>query len=119
MRFLADENVPLALISKLRSLGHDVLWVAESAPGIDDVEVLRRARTDARVCITFDKDLGEMAAQQPALAIMGVILLRVPMPTPNEAAALAESIGAQQDWPGHLSIVEAGRRRIRPLGPRP
>jgi hypothetical protein len=118
VRFLADENVPLALIARLRSLGHDVLWVAETAPGIDDAEVLRLARTDTRVCITFDKDLGEIAAQQPDLAVTGVILLRVPMPTPAEAAALAETIGAQPDWPGHLSIVEPGRRRMRPLRPR-
>jgi len=36
MKFLANENVPGDAVRALRSNGHDVVWVRESAPGAYD-----------------------------------------------------------------------------------
>ncbi|WP_354220910.1 DUF5615 family PIN-like protein [Bradyrhizobium sp. F1.4.3] len=42
MRWLADECVTASLVRELRSAGHDVLYVAEFAASLSDVEVIRR-----------------------------------------------------------------------------
>ncbi|HXI25599.1 MAG TPA: DUF5615 family PIN-like protein [Pyrinomonadaceae bacterium] len=56
MRILANENFPLDAVVSLRSDGHDVWWVRSEAPGITDREVLRRATSEDRLIVTFDKD---------------------------------------------------------------
>ena len=40
----ADENVDKAIVDRLRSDGHTVLYIAETDPGIDDDAVLFRTR---------------------------------------------------------------------------
>ena len=61
MRVLANENVPAALVERLRSVGHDVARVRERSPGIADPQVIEWAINDQRVLLTFDKDFGELA----------------------------------------------------------
>ena len=58
MRLLADENVPLATVERLRRAGHDVATILEAGAGASDLEVLGRARREARVVLTFDVDFG-------------------------------------------------------------
>lgn len=52
MRFLANENIPAAVVTALRAAGHDVAWVREDAPGAPDDAVLARAVADERVLLT-------------------------------------------------------------------
>lgn len=40
MRFLADEGVDAAIVSAIRSEGHDVRWIAEELEGTTDDVVL-------------------------------------------------------------------------------
>lgn len=44
MRFLANENYPLARIRLLRAAGHVVESIAENSSGIKDRQVLELAR---------------------------------------------------------------------------
>jgi len=60
VHFLANENVPLAVVTSLRKDGHDVAWVREDAAGSTDDQVLGRAVKEGRVLLTFDKDFGEL-----------------------------------------------------------
>jgi predicted nuclease of predicted toxin-antitoxin system len=60
MRFLANENFPLASVIHLRAAGQDVVAVIQETPGARDPEVLHRAAADARVILTFDRDYGEL-----------------------------------------------------------
>ncbi|MBK5957569.1 hypothetical protein CCR97_05000 [Rhodoplanes elegans] len=116
MRFLANENVPASVVTALRAAGHDVAWVRTDAPGAPDDEVLARAVMDGRVLLTFDKDFGELAWRRGLPASSGVILLRLPMPPPNDAGAMiAGRIAERADWSGHFSILEPGRIRMRAL----
>lgn len=90
MHFLANENFPGDAVAALRAGGHDVTWVRTDAPGSPDSEVLARAVRENRILLTFDKDFGELAwhARMPATA--GIILFRLPMPSPaNVGSALA------------------------------
>ncbi|MCF7732047.1 MAG: DUF5615 family PIN-like protein, partial [Akkermansiaceae bacterium] len=40
MKLLADENLDLSIVARLREAGHQVLAVAEMEPGISDDVVL-------------------------------------------------------------------------------
>lgn len=43
MKFLANENIPLTSIKKLRKLGYQVFAVVEDSPGDTDLNILRRS----------------------------------------------------------------------------
>lgn len=118
LRLLCNENVPRALVEALRTRGYDVAWIRTDQPGIADRNVLALAAREARVCVTFDKDFGELAANGPLPAGCGVILLRVPL-DPQGAAAVhaAEIIHVRDDWNGFFSVIEPMRTRMRRLAP--
>ena len=60
MNFVADESCALPVIRALREAGHDVLAIAEMAPGASDDRVLECALEENRVLITEDRDFGEL-----------------------------------------------------------
>ena len=60
MRLLANENIPLATVEALREAGEDVVSVTEDSPGATDEAVIRWARQEERVVVTFDRDYGEL-----------------------------------------------------------
>ncbi len=47
MRLFADENVAVAIVERLRSGGHDVLYAAEAKPGESDAAWLQRAEPNS------------------------------------------------------------------------
>lgn len=61
MRFLADENIPMALMAALRQHGHDVVAAGAIIGGSADREVAARAAAEGRIVLTFDKDFGAIA----------------------------------------------------------
>jgi predicted nuclease of predicted toxin-antitoxin system len=77
MRILENENVPGPVITEPRERGHDVAAVKETMPGAPDRAVLERARAEARLVFTFDKDFGGLAVRFGLAAPAGVILLRL------------------------------------------
>jgi len=116
VKLLADENFPRAAIEALRSLGHEVLAVAENSPGSPDEKILESVNTDGRVLITFDKDFGELAFRSNLTAPCGVILFRMTARSPEFIAQrTTEVIQSRDDWPGHLAVVEDTRVRLRSL----
>jgi predicted nuclease of predicted toxin-antitoxin system len=116
MRWLCDENIPRILVGALRHHGHDVVWIREESPGMPDADVLALAVGQGRVCLTFDKDFGQLAANTPIPRDSGVVLLRLPPPNSrNLAQAIVAIVDSRKDWPGHFSVVEPGRIRMRPL----
>jgi len=76
MRFLANENFPLPSIVLLRNDGHFVKSVNEEFPGISDREVVRVAREDSLIILTFDKDYGEIIFRYGELMPPAVVFLR-------------------------------------------
>ncbi len=85
-------------------------------PGADDVAVLARAVAENRVLITFDKNFGELAVHQKLPATSGVILLRIKATSSQEAAKKVTTVlTGRDDWPGHFSVIDDQRIRIRVL----
>jgi len=118
MRFLANENFPLAAVDALREASHDTAWVREEMPGGSDEAVLDRALREGRVLLTFDKDFGALVFRSGAGASCGVVLFRVVMLPDQLSRFVLETLEARSDWDGNFSVVELGRVRIRPLPPR-
>jgi predicted nuclease of predicted toxin-antitoxin system len=115
-RFLANENIPRQLVEALERAGCDVNWIRRSEPGLSDQKVLDRATNEKRILLTFDKDFGELAKATPLPPQCGVILLRLPIPSPQLIGpALSALILSRQDWAGQFSVIEPGRIRSRPL----
>ena len=59
MKIVADESIDKQIVDRLRSDGHDVVFIAELDPGIEDEAVLLRSRESNSVLLTADKDFGE------------------------------------------------------------
>lgn len=114
MNFLADEGVEREIIDVLRFHGHEVLYVAEMSPGIDDPAVLDLANDTSSILITSDKDFGELVFRQSRIH-HGVVLIRLHGQTEEmkaeTVAAAVTSFGDQ--FPNAFSVVSAGIVRIR------
>ncbi len=76
MILLADENIDVSVIARLRSVGHEVLAVSEMERGIPDELVLALGNQRTAILLTEDKDFGELVFRQ-ALVHAGVILIRM------------------------------------------
>lgn len=117
MRILANEKVPYPVVAALRTRGHDVAWVAEIRPGMEDREVLDLAQQDLRVVVTFDKDVGELAFAARLPASCGVVLFRLQGDSPevDNQRAVAALLG-RDDWSGVFALIEDDRVRVREIG---
>lgn len=75
MKFLANENLPVQSLRILRQKGFEIVSVAEVSAGLRDEEVLKLAKTESRIILTFDRDFGELVFRKGGEA-KGIILLR-------------------------------------------
>jgi predicted nuclease of predicted toxin-antitoxin system len=120
MQFLANENLPLDVVEAVRRLGHDVAWIRSDAPGTKDRDILKRAVSEQRILLTFDKDFGDLAFQSGLPASCDIVLFRLQASSSAALATLvAAALKSRTDWAGHFSVVEPGRIRMRPLRPPP
>jgi len=60
LKFLADECCETGLVTFSRNYGHDVSYILEEKPGIEDDKILLYAFTEGRILLTEDKDFGEL-----------------------------------------------------------
>jgi len=118
MRILADENFPGIAVNELRKRGHNVVWVRTAKPGIGDLAILEWAQTENRLLVTLDKDFGELAFVRNLSSRCGVVLFRLNLSDARTASMrIVEILESRPDWPGHFSVVEDARIRMRPLSP--
>ncbi len=75
MKLVADESVAGPTVYALRAAGHEVLFIAETSPGIDDSAVLAVARREEALLVTADKDFGDLVFRTRE-AHHGVLLIR-------------------------------------------
>jgi predicted nuclease of predicted toxin-antitoxin system len=86
VKIVADESVDKQIVDKLRTQGHEVLYIAELDPGIDDETVLLRSRESNALLLTADKDFGDLVFRQRLLH-SGVLLIRFAGLTSDEKAS--------------------------------
>jgi predicted nuclease of predicted toxin-antitoxin system len=116
VRWLADECVAAPLVGLLRAAGHDVLYVAESAAGLSDADVIAIASRERRLLVTEDKDFGDLVFRRNR-GVPGLVLMRVGSEQPAlKAIRLLAAIERYDDGLfGRYTVVEGGRFRSRRL----
>jgi predicted nuclease of predicted toxin-antitoxin system len=117
MRFLANENFPMASVRHLRAAGHDTAAVIEDSPGARDSLVLKRASDEGRILLTFDRDYGELIYRHKAPVPAGVIYFRLDPSTPKEPAEQLLRVLATPDllMSRNFTVLERHQVRQRPL----
>jgi predicted nuclease of predicted toxin-antitoxin system len=114
MNLLADEGVDRQVVLRLRSDGHEVVYVAEMKPGIGDEVVLERANAEAALLVTQDNDFGELVFRQ-RLVHSGVVLVRLAglsaMARANLVSGAIEQHG--EEMHNAFTVISPGRVRIR------
>jgi predicted nuclease of predicted toxin-antitoxin system len=114
--WLADENVPVRTILRLREAGLDLASIREIAPGSSDVAVLRRAHRDGRGLITFDRDFGELIFLQRCDCPPSVVYLRFIPSYPEEPAEVFLALlGSHETLEGAFVVLDRDSLRKRPL----
>ena len=65
MKFLADEDFPKPLVTKIRNLGHSVKTIQQkNLQGSSDETVANLALKERRIILTFDKDFFKNQSQK-------------------------------------------------------
>lgn len=115
--FLANENISRTTVELLRRAGHDVKWVSESIPSVDDEFILLLASSEQRIIITFDSDYGELIYRRRKLPPFGVIYLRLKSDDPALPANLILKHMAitPDNFEGKFAVLSEQALRLRPL----
>lgn len=114
MNLVADESVNKLIVDELRNEGHNVLYIAEFAPSVDDETVLQQANQNSALLLTEDKDFGELVFRQGRVH-MGIVLIRLAGLSPQTKA---KNISTAFSHHGNellqaFSVISPGRIRIR------
>ena len=112
MKIVADENIDKQIVDRLRTDGHDVLYIVELDPGIDDDAVLAWSRESNAVLLTADKDFGELVFRQRLLH-SGIVLIRFPGLEPEIKAELVATAFERHADELHLGFAVLSRRALR------
>ena len=112
---MVDESTGMAVVNYLRSLGYDVLAVAETIPQADDSDILARASSEGRILVTNDKDFGELAFRVGQVH-EGILLLRLQDERPTNCVRVLKAVLEQYAarLPSHFTVATESGVRIRP-----
>ena len=118
MRFLADVGISLSTLNALRNEGHDVVHLREQGlQRITDDEILRKARVEFRIILTFDLDFSDLLALNVGDS-PSVIIFRLRDQTPSSVnprlLKVLDERSAELEG-GALMIIEEDRYRMRRL----
>ena len=117
MKLLANENIPMGMVHGLRKMGHDVLAILETSPGVSDVVVLDLARREQRSLLTFDRDYGELIYLKRLPVPASVLYLRFVPTSPEDAVQLVAPLLADdgKQVNGYFVVMDRDSHRRRPL----
>lgn len=116
MNLLADESVDRQIVARLRQDGHEVLYIVEMEPSIEDDVVLERANGRSALLVTADKDFGELVFREKRLTTGGVILLRLAgLSAERKTEIISDAFREHSaEFSNHFSVISPGRIRMRP-----
>ncbi len=108
MKLLADVNVDRGIVEGLREDGHDVEWLTQTGPRLEDVSLMERAYTNGQIIITNDTDFpGYVFVEKRPTH--GVILLRVGIVRMSMPRQVERSLRAMRAYltraPGHFTTI--------------
>jgi predicted nuclease of predicted toxin-antitoxin system len=114
-RYLADENLPRAVLPPLRAAGLDIDHIGEIAPGVSDLVVAEEAIRRDAILLTFDRDFGELTFRH-RVAVPGVVLFRLGQQPPWVVIGFLEAFFASgRTLRGYFTVASLRRVRQRPI----
>lgn len=115
MKFVADENVDVPLIARLRKDGHEVYAIIEMSAGISDNEVLNQAIQRGVVLLTADKDFGELVYRDRRYTC-GIVLIRLSGLTTTEKVEIVANVIKDHgsELGNAFTVISQKNVRIRP-----
>jgi predicted nuclease of predicted toxin-antitoxin system len=115
MKFVADENIDLPLIARLRKDGHNVHAVIEMSAGISDNEVLKQANQQGVVLLTADKDFGELVYRDRKYTC-GIVLIRLSGLMMSEKVEIVANVIREHgsELGNAFTVISQKNLRIRP-----
>jgi predicted nuclease of predicted toxin-antitoxin system len=116
LKWLADENVPLASVRLLRESGLEIESIGESQAGLADTDVLEFAHSKDLVLLTFDRDFGELIFKKQLPCPPAVVYLRFIPKTPKEPAQVVLAmLDVLKTVKGHFVVLDRDSLRKRAL----
>ena len=114
--FLADENVPPAIVEFLRQKGFDVKEARElGIPGTPDTMIMELTRKERRVLVTVDKHFANLLLY-PLDSHYGIIRIRIHPPLLSDIIQSLEHFLVKFDLAtikGTLIVLEREGYRVR------
>ena len=118
MKFLADAGISPKTVAFLNAAGHDAVHVRQiGLQRASDADIVRRARQEGRVVLTFDLDFDLILALGVADS-PSVVIFRLSDETSTSVNWKLEAVITERRAEleqGALILVEDGRYRMRPL----
>jgi len=116
MKIKLDENLPIALVTALKDLGHDIDTVqSEGLAGADDDRIWRATQTAERFLITQDLDFSDTRQFAPGTHA-GIMLVRLHEPSRRALISKVQTVFATEDtaeWNGCFIVATDHKVRIR------
>ncbi|NIA10345.1 MAG: hypothetical protein GWP10_11615 [Nitrospiraceae bacterium] len=118
MTFLADENIPYAVIKRLRELGVEIISVLEEFRGLNDEKIIEISSEQRLIIITFDKDFGYLVFRRMVGVPFGVILLRIPLRSSGYIFKMLKwtLLESRIKFERNFVVVTESKVRVVPLG---
>ena len=115
MNIIADENIAVQVVERLRENGHNVRYTMQGM-GIADSIVLELANQQKTLVITDDKDFGELVIRHRQQT-SGVMLIRFPGLPPLQKAEIVVHVIEQygDQLINAMCVVTPQKVRIRNL----
>ena len=113
MKFLANENVPIASVNYLKSKGFDIISIGIEYHGTADEDVMKLAMEQDRTIITYDSDYGELIFKHGFKPTAGVIFIRQQPVEPLETARIIDRLTTNPDlsFERTLTVVDSNTLR--------
>ena len=113
MKLLANENFPLDSVVYLKQVGYDIIAIGVEKPSITDEEVMKIAKKEKRLILTFDRDYGELIFKFGYKPQSGVIFLRLEKYKSDEPGKVVEQLLASPHFNTHRKLTVFDGKFIR------
>ncbi len=115
MHLLADQNVHVRVVARLRDAGYAVEHILETMPGASDEDILARVDIGAMIFITGDKGFGDWTFNKGLPRPMAILLSRLPHPAWAETADRLAACLERSIEPGQMITITKAGDRVKPF----
>jgi predicted nuclease of predicted toxin-antitoxin system len=103
------------VVRRLRSIGHNVEWIAETSPGSSDASILARADIGELVLITYDRDFGDLIFNHGLPRPKAIIFSRVGRVEPRFLCEKIDELLTNSFAVRHIHVLKKNGTRSTPF----